>query len=435
VRRRALKVGLLSLLSGVAASIAIGGCDDPKVSSFPPASTFSEELTGHVFAGPQPVQGALVRVDPGTTLPSDVALNAILDRGSSVGAGGKVSGDIARFSRFSSTDSAGVYRFEFTPVSYDLSVRYGLDALVYRGLDVHFVDVPLPVELPPSGFHAILEPVVDPLPVAGHSVAFFVSGDDARASTTNADGVVDVTFARYESDVMVHAVEYETAGGLAAAVAESHAMLRVRSGEVLAPALPTTPVLDKLSIEYTSSPPPGFTFGDVEVRMDMGIRASSAEVGRLSPNVSSQIAIVTGARYFARATATRGGELSTSGFLPYDPHGGLIALPVPVPVPIEAPPGGDVSTGTELTVDLGKGVVEHAFVPVSGEGPTIRVITTDRVTTLPDVTVLGLPHPSGPYLWTVEHFATLSRIERFGGPDARWILPSWKSAPIAVTLQ
>jgi hypothetical protein len=65
----------------------------------------------------------------------------------------------------------------------------------------------------------------------------------------------------------------------------------------------------------------------------------------------------------------------------------------------------------------------------------VRIATTDRATTLPDVTRVGLPQPAGRYTWTLEHFPTLVHIERFSGVDARVVPPSWTSAPRVIDVR
>jgi hypothetical protein len=431
---------LLIALACVSAAAGIAACDsggvDPKpVSQFGTEDRYGRQLVGHVFAGTEPVPGALVHVDPSPGFAYDANLGASLaDAG-------------ANLSRTVSTDSAGAYRLQFAPFLYDLTVRHDRELLVFRGLGGRAFDVPLGVEAAPTGFAAQILATTDPLPRPGNAVAYFVSGADARA-LGDGPGSRQVLLRGFDSTVTLHAVEYDARKGLTSAVAEGRIELRVVNGAFLTPVVPTTLIPTTVKVKLVAEPPPDFTLPFLELEMDIGVRGSTVPVAHVAPGETIDVSLVRDARYWLRGRATHDGAVSDSGrylLNAFDPQ----PLVFPPPISTEAPidddaisPGKASSTlgpttlapGGVLAARLRKGIVEHVLAPDSGNGAVVRVVTSARATTLPDVTALGLTRPTGRYRWTVQSFPTLARVEALSGTDGRLTAPSWTSAPKIIFL-
>ena len=211
-----------------------------------------------------------------------------------------------------------------------------------------------------------------------------------------------------------------------------------------------TPITTRLEVVFDATPPADYALAPLEVVMDLGVRTSSQPVTRIAPGVVIQLGIVADARYTVRGRATKGGAVSDSGRGLFNSYDRKIAVILPPPVLAESPiddSAPPISPPTEglspVTLDPGgvvsaritTGSIEHAFVPVAGDGPSFRVATEARATKLPDVTRLGLPRPVGRYTWTMEHFATLPHIDNLTGVNGRVVPPSWKSEPRVILLR
>jgi hypothetical protein len=97
----------------------------------------------------------------------------------------------------------------------------------------------------------------------------------------------------------------------------------------------------------------------------------------------------------------------------------LAAQLFPAPRAVSPAEGAAVDTTAPFTA-AGSGVFEHLFVPdpaAAGAG-TIRVLTSDTVTKLPDFPLVGATLPSGSYTWTVRSFPLLEFVEVVAGIDA-----------------
>jgi hypothetical protein len=152
---------------------------------------------------------------------------------------------------------------------------------------------------------------------------------------------------------------------------------------------------------------------------------------------------VPGVGYTVRGQASSVDGVSSTGRQIFDVGWDKVVVTYPAPVSAEAPIDDaalalgpathglapyTLLAGGALSVRLGKGVVEHVLTPASGDGPVVRVVTSDRSTTLPDPTESGLPRPVGRYAWSFEHFPTIPFVDRFSGRDVRVFVPSWRSA-------
>jgi hypothetical protein len=436
VRFRALF--LASLLIGAFSGIACDSGDDPK-----PASFFVQEepaarsIFGVVVQGTEPVEGALVQVDADMSFASDAFLAA--------------TADAEAFPRTVATDPGGAFRVQFAPLHYDLSVRRDREVFVFREVAVRFFAPQLGADVPPKGFTARVAPTTVPAPAPGHAVAYFLSGYDSRTLTPNGPGSFEVTFRQFDTSIRIHAVEYDSSQGLAAAVSYGFADVRVIHGTAVSPVFQMAPLTSKSTVTFVAKAPDAFTLGPLDLEMDLTLRTTSQTVKRIMPGESVTITTVPFARYFVRGSATRDGSTSQSGRFMFDVSTDRVVVNVPLPdlVAAEAPaddlvipasardslsPPVLVPNGT-LAAYISAGVIEHTLTPTTGDGPSIHVATASRATTLPDVTRLGVPRPTGRYMWTMEHYPLLAHIDQLQGEDARVALPSWKSKPRVIELR
>ena len=414
---------LRALLSFVLLSAAPGmACDsgeDPKpVSTFAEQEPLTRQIVGRVRQGTEPVEGALVQVD--TSPPF-----------------------------LTSTDAVGGYRAPYAPMQYDLSVRRDREVFVFRGLAVRIFEPPLGADAPIRAFHARVVATTDPPPKPGNAIAFVVGGPDAVAITGDA-GSLDATFRRFDTTITLYAIEYVARDGVVNAVAEGRTSIRVRDGSGTSTTVPMTPITAKLEVVFEAKPPEGYALAPLEVLLDLGVRTSSLVLTRLEPGVPFQLPVVPDGRYSVHGRATLGAAISDSGRQLINAYDHTIAVVLPQPVSAEAPidddappaaPASDalapvyLDPGGALTARIASGAIEHVFAPVSGDGVVIRVATSARTTTLPDVTRLGLPAAVGRYTWTMEHFPKLPRVDNLSGADGRVSPASWKSPPRVVVLR
>jgi hypothetical protein len=208
-----------------------------------------------------------------------------------------------------------------------------------------------------------------------------------------------------------------------------------------------TPIdpLDANDVRIIAVPPAGFALSTVEIVMDLGLRTSTRRVARVDAGVPLHVNIVREARYFARATADHDGAIADSGYLNFNAFEKNQALPLSPPVTEATFDGTSSFTAVaDTTVCEARAkqdpntataqpgcetVLEHVLTPSAAGGASIRILTTDRATTIPDVTRLGLPRPIGLYTWTVTQFPTLGRVENVSGEDARAVTPFSTTAP------
>jgi hypothetical protein len=393
-----------------------------------PRSTFitetpsARQIFGRALQGTEPVAGALVRVDASSGLSSDVLLAAT-----------------SELPRTASTDASGFYRLPFGPVIYDVSVRHGRELFVMRGVAARGVEVPLGADAPAAGYRARIVPTTDPPPEPGHAVAYFVSGEDARG-LTGETGSLTATFRRFDTTITLHVVEYVETGGVVSVVRAGRVDVGVRDGATSAPVIATLDFPSKKKVTFVATLPEGFTIASLAVELDAGLRTSAVAIAAPALGVPVELTFVPGLAYTIRGRATSGGAVSRSGRMVFDPTAERVELSFPPPVSAEAPIDDDapsagglapatLEAGGVLAARLRSGVLEHVLTPVGGDGPTVRIVTDARATTLPDATRMGLAQPVGRYSWTLEHFPTLPFVERLSGPNGRVAPPSSVSAP------
>jgi hypothetical protein len=398
--------------------LAVGACDSSGEQPTPP-SVFNEEhplarqLFGRVVRGTEVVPGAIVQLEPSPGFARDERL--------------RDAGDPATVT---STDLGGKYFNPSGPLFYDLSVRKDREVAVFRNLGTRYFEPAFAGDARPVGFTSTVTAATKPVPAPGNAVAFFVTGADARTVSGDASSLV-LTFRRFETVVTLHAVEYVASGGLAAVTRMGKTDIHVTNGAASSATVSTSEIneaIDNVDVRFVAVPPVGFALSLVDVVMDFGLRTSARPVARVAAGTPLHLRIARGARYFARATATQGGATSDTGLQGIDVFQKDTVLSLPPPV-TEATFDG----GGELTALTQTGVVEHVLVP-SGGGGSIRIATAERVTTLPDLTRLGLARATGPHTWTVHHFPTVGRIDVFSGEDVRIVAPFSTSVPHVIAL-
>lgn len=428
-----------SLVACVATCLVACESEEPDptpLSRFAGEDPFSRLIVGRVSQGLEPVEGALVQVDPSSALASDLATSAVVP-----------------FARNASTDASGFYRILFAPFIYDLSIRRERELFVFRSVAVRYYEPSLGSDEPVSGYRARLIPTTSPPPAVGNAVAYFVSGPDARAMSRDA-GSLEVAFRRFDTTVTLHAIEYVANDGLVNAVSQGKVDVRVGEGLAASPQVVMTPIAGKPVMTFEAVPPAGYALAPLEVFVDFGLRSTALPVARVTAGAPLTIGVAFEARYSVRARATvianGAAAVSDSGETYFNAFGTTLKLVLPPPISAEAPvdddaaPGGPAaSTLTPAFLDPGgvlsarfeRGTLEHVLTPLSGDASTIRIVTAARETTLPDATRFGLPRPTGRYTWTTRHFATLPFVDRLSGDSARTISPTWTSAPRPIVLR
>lgn len=385
-------------------------------SRFPDEDPFARQIFGRVSRGADVVQDATVLLSPAQGYPTGEA---------SLGDGNAT--------LLANTDRNGLFRFVQAPSIYDLSVYKDREVVAFLGLLNRFLDLPISADGPVQGFTASVIATTDPPPAAGNAIAFFVTGSDARAISGDASPYV-VTFRQFESRLTLIAVEYVRSEGLAAAVREGQVDIRATSGGRFAATVATTELRQETTneVSFAVQAPDGFALQPFDVIMDFGVRTAALSLGRLPPQKALKLtpAQFPPARYIVRATATNGEAILSSAFLQFDP---FATVPIPISLPTLA---GETSfDGATFSASGTTGVVEHVLTPLSPNGLALRMITTNRMVSVPDVTRLGLPHPAGSYTWTVQHFPTLARTDFLANSDMRLFTPVATTAPRTIELR
>jgi hypothetical protein len=454
---------LLLTAAAVGACVTfIAACDRSEnhepTSEFPTEDTNARALHGLILQGTEPVGGALVTIDPDLSLYNDTILP---DAESPIDGGFMAT----PFFRAEATDPAGQYFFQLAPFRYDLTVLAGRDVVVFRELSTRSIAAPLGEDASVHGYTAGVAPMTVPPPLAGHALAYFVSGADARAIDVTASGPLVATFRQFDTTITLHAVEYVAAKGIASATAEGTLDIHVINGRAISPIVAMTPITNQQTLKMSATPPAGYAIDAFEIDVDLGVRTSLhaiATVGGSLVDTSAggttgdgvplapvyravlPVSVIATARYAITARATKSGATTTSGrhFVGFGEENLLLPPPVSLASPIDDTVVASGTTGSLSAVSVSAnalfsaritgGVIEHLLTPANGvtaDNGLIRIITDARDTTLPDVTRFGLASLTGRYVWTVEHFPDYARIDQFSGEDARVFAHSWKSAP------
>ena len=435
--------------------VAIAACHD-VTSEFPIEDIYSLRILDRVLAGPEPVVGANVYLEPTPGLLSDEEQRD---------AGGIANGYAGVYL---SSDVSGRFSVIQGPRFYDLTIRKDLDVGVFRGLEPRAFDIPFLPDGPVTGFSSVLSASTVPAPIEGHSVAYFLANTpnftDAKSL---ANGLGDVgqagslvaTYAQFTSHVTLWAVEYETATGLTKPTSKGSVDLTLTSGIPLSPVVTMTKITGGdvfrdaaltlprvVSFDLADPPPAGFAFDDVEVWIQFGLRRDARPIGHVKLGAELPFSVVFGADYYARVTATRAdgakvdsGLASFGAYLAVDPTTNA-TTPASIPIPSSPLLGATFDGSRSFDVTFppypnNVGVVEHVLTPQLATGTTVRILTAAAHATLDDVTGLGGPQPAGTYSWSTTYFPTLTSTSAFGGADVRYIFPFATTAPQTIVLK
>lgn len=374
----------------------------------------AREVVGVVRRGEDLVPGAIVRVDPSPGF-----------------AGASSAAAVSTI-----TDAAGFFG-GLRPIAlrYDLSTRLGDDFLYYRGLAGRYVEPSL--EGPRTfarAYSARVDLRLDRAIPEGHSVAFFASGDGVLSVSGDLATGLSVLQRKYTTTTTIHVLEYETSGGFEKATAYAKADLVLDAGLPRIASASLQPIPFFVEPKLVVSAPPGLAPSAVEIRFGF-TRTSDGILTTVPVGATPKIPIIPNAAYTYRARATLDGAVSDTGEIGFD-----VLLPeteVELPeLPSAASPleGEARGPGETLLVGGGEGVFEHVIEPEGG-GRTMRIITRQRETTLPDVTVLGGALAAGPYTWTIRSYPTARFTEELSGLDSRRYRPMGVAKPRSIVLR
>ncbi len=389
-------------------------------SVFPSEDRRAREVFGVVRRGEDVVPGAIVRAEPSSGLapgaPSETAATTI-------------------------TNGVGFFDgLRTTPLRYDLSVKLDRegspdpDLLVYRGLGGRYIEPS--IEGPRTFTRAWTSRVdvrLDRAVPAGHSVAFFASGDGVYGVTGDLESGLTVLGRAYALDATLHVVEFETAGGLVKATAYGTAGVPVDAGVVRLVTIALQPIPFFVEPKLTVKAPAGFAPSAIDVRFGF-TRTSDALLASIPIGSSRSLPIIPNAGYTYRVTATTDGVVSDSGENGFDVLDPVTEIELPAPPTVTSPLEGETRGAGEMLLVDGEGVFEHVLVPQAG-GPTMRIITRQREAVLPDVAVLGSTPAVGPYTWTVRSYPTASFADELGGLDSRRFRPMGVSRSRSILLR
>ncbi|MDB4941333.1 MAG: hypothetical protein JWP97_867 [Labilithrix sp.] len=409
----------VALLGGLGALGA--GCKE-DTSLFPEETTTARDVQGRVWAGPELVVGAAVHLEPAPGYAYDEQRRA-----AGVAANGYAG-------VFTSTDLAGRYRVPDAPFAYDLWVRRDQEVAIFEGLMPRYTEPSFGDDGPLTGFTATVAASTSHAPSDGHSVAYFIAGADAKA-LTGEGGRLTATFGEFASTITLWAVEYVTALGLTAPTHVGSVDVRVTAGGTFPAVVPVTEIPDTTANDLTidATPPPGMTVAKAELVVDFGVRREVRPIARFTPGQPFHVKVAIGGHYGVHVVAESGaGATSDSGIVYFD----IFAVTPPaITLPLALP---DVAFDGERTVSAGtqSGLVEHELVPRPGTvGPTVRIVTTDRAATLPDLHLFGTTQPLGSYAWSVSYYPALLKPYALVGPDVRKVTPVSKTAPRTIVLR
>lgn len=429
------------LLRSLLCSVIVFGCDsssdfedctyadDPSVaagsrskacpdSTFPAEDIHSREVSGVVWRGPDPVPGAIVRIEPWlelTTTRSAPVITAV-------------------------TDNVGAFtNLRPTALRYDITAKIGTalneansDVVVVRGVAARHVEPSLEIATTklPNAWTSHVDATFDsPIP-EGHAVAFFANGDSVLSAvgqmTTTGDASISLVSRKFTGTGTIHAVEYIKDKGLESAVRYGSADVLYTAGSPRLASLAMTPITRTATTTLVVTVPPGFS-PPKTVDVIAGYAGSSAAVlTRIEPNVPKTLPLLPNAiyTYHGHITAPDGSE-SDTGEMTLDAFA-VNTAQFPAPPVLATTPS---ITRTDPLLATGAGVIEHVLVPDSTPSSTIRVIVRQRDARLPDLAALGMPAMQGSYTWTARSYQGLRFVEELTGPDARRYHSAGTAAP------
>jgi hypothetical protein len=239
----------------------------------------------------------------------------------------------------------------------------------------------------------------------------------------------------YTGPAIVHAIAYESAGGLKTAMAYGRAEVIVGGGRTRLVTMELLPIERFGKPQFEVKAPPGFAAAAVDIYLGFST-TSGALYASVPLGQTMTLPLVPGAGYTYRVVATSAaGAVSDTGESGFDL---LREDPIEIELPdvpsVLFPVDGETrGVGDSLLVD-GEGVFEHVLTPTEGK-TTLRIVTAQRETTLPDLAVLGAAPAIGSYTWTVRTFPMARFADDLSGTLARRFRPMGASAPRTLVLR
>ncbi|MBX3225461.1 MAG: hypothetical protein KF795_33455 [Labilithrix sp.] len=405
-----------------------GAADEPVTSGrrrrcpssvFTPEDVRAREVFGVVRRGEGFVSGALVRAEP--TPGFEMGSGAIPTTAVTDGVG------------FFAGLRPSSYRYDLL-VKLDRPGASDPDVLVYRGLAGRYVEPSIEGPLTAArAWTARVDVALDRAVPAGHSVAFFANGFGVYGVTGDLTAGLTVSGATYSLPATLHVVEFETAGGLAAATAYGTASVTADAGRARLVSIALQPIPFFVEPMLVAEAPVGFSPVKIDVAFSFS-RTSGGTLASAAAGSSPRLPIIPNAGYTYRARATKDGVSSDSGEISFDVLLPRTEIELPSPPAIVSPAEGEARGARETLLVDGDGVFEHVLVPES-VGPTIRIVAGQREAALPDVTTLGATAPAGAYVWTVRSYPKARFAEELAGLDARRNRPMTVSRPRSIVLR
>lgn len=395
-------------------------------SQFPAEDARGREAVGRVWRGEELVAGALVRVDRAAfgSASAGLPLTTV-------------------------TDAVGFFSgLRATPFRYDLSVLLGQTLIVYRDVTARYTEPSIESDRGSVWSGRAWTSHVDvgfdrPL-AAGHSVAFFSSGAGIYSVRGDAASGLSVLTDKYTTNATLHAVEYETAGGLAKATAFARVSVDVDAGEGRFARFVFSPVTRFFTPKFSGKLPAGFTNASVDVILSFSA-TSDARLVTVPLNEAASFPYIVDVGYTYRARATRqDGAVSDSGETGFSADKDETEVELPELPEAVTPAFGETRGAGELLVaqgssssEVGRGVFEHVLAPVAPTAPgasEIRVVTADSRAELPDVASLGAS-AAGAYAWSVRAYPTAKTSQELTGSRARRYRPTAIAPPRTIILR
>lgn len=373
----------------------------------------SREVFGRVRSGEELVAGALVQLDRTSGGPGNAALPLT-----------------------TTTDPVGFFSgLLAAPLRYDIAARFDSTLIVYRDISARYFEPG--IDTPTQSFGRMwtgnVDVAFDRVVAPDHSVAFFASGDGVWFVSGDVQSGLAVLADKYTTIATLHAVEYETAAGLAKATAYGKTTVALDVGKRQFARFALAPVERFVSTKFIANRPAGFLPASIDVLVSFSA-TSNARLVTVPDGGALPFPVLPNASYAFRATAARAdGSLSDTGELGMSPDWPEVAFPMYAAPAAVSPANGDTRAAGEILTAAGEGVFEHMLVSQT-DGSTMRIVTSDTDAMLPDLRAYGSPLPAGPYTWTVRSYPTAERSEELGGLRARRYRPMTTSAPRTLTL-
>jgi hypothetical protein len=433
IRRGAALLAVFALGIGAAGCEHDDSCSDAEaqragdacgelhvMSTFKREDELAREALGRMRFGSEWAEGAFVRMAPSPDL-----------------VGSEDYRQAPAYPTTAVTDAAGFYRFTSAPFRYDLTVRAGRDVTLFRGLYARYVEPSLGDDAPTRAFHAHVDVTIDPPVPPGQALAFFATGPLAVRASGDPTRGVDVEIREIAADVGLQVLRYPE-GNLAAATAYGATDVHVAAGMTVAAHVELEPTPAPATFEIDADAPRGTVLGSAEVLVDTGLRTNLRSVTRALVGDAVSVVPFPGARWWIRVRGEIGGAVTDSGYVAFDPNVKSVKPKLPEAPELLAPAPNGALDGALSTLSLSaKGVVEHTLVPSPADDgrPTVRIVTIDRATRLPDPLAFApAARPTGPYVWTARAWPALKRVDELSGPDVRLFQPTATSAPRTISL-